>query len=69
MATNAEYAHTKDMVNAVVHTAEKLEAAASILVLLEDKSDSERVTAAELAAVRSIVETCASDLNEAWKNI
>ena len=35
--------------------------------MLEDKADVEQITPAELAAVRSIVETCAADLDDAWK--
>ena len=35
--------------------------------MLEDKADIEQITPAELAAVRSIVETCAADLDDAWK--
>ena len=67
MAANEDYAPTKDMVNAVVQSAEKLEGAAKLLSMLEDKADVEQITPAELAAVRSIVETCAADLDDAWK--
>ena len=67
MAANEEYAPTKDMVNAVVQSAEKLEGAAKLISMLEDKADVEQITPAELAAVRSIVETCAADLADAWK--
>ncbi|MEI3314970.1 MAG: hypothetical protein V8R29_01910 [Eggerthellaceae bacterium] len=67
MAANEEYAPTKDMVNAVVQSAEKLEGAAKLISMLEDKADVEQITPAELAAVRSIVETCAADLDDAWK--
>lgn len=63
MAANEEYAPSKELVNVVVHSSEKLEGAASLLKTLEDKADSEQITAAELAAVRCIVETCASDLD------
>ena len=63
MAANEEYAPSKEPVNVVVHSSEKLEGAASLLKTLEDKADSEQITAAELATVRCIVETCASDLD------
>ncbi len=67
MAANEDYAPTKAMVNAVVQSAEKLEGAAKLISMLEDKADIEQITPAELAAVRSIVETCAADLDDAWK--
>lgn len=63
MAASAEYAPPKELVNVVVHSSEKLEGAASLLKMLEDKADSEQITPAELAAVRCIVETCAGDLD------
>ena len=40
-----------------------LEGAASLLTMLEDKADNQRITASELAAVRCIVETCAANLD------
>lgn len=67
MAGNEDYAPTKDMVNAVVQASEKLEGAAKLISMLEDKADIEQITPAELAAVRSIVESCAADLDDAWK--
>lgn len=67
MAANEDYAPTKAMVNAVVQSAEKLEGAAKLISMLEDKADVEQITPAELASVRSIVETCAADLDDAWK--
>lgn len=67
MAANEDYAPSKAMVNAVVQSAEKLEGAAKLISMLEDKADVEQITPAELAAVRSIVETCAADLDDAWK--
>lgn len=63
MAANEEYAPSKELVNVVVHSSEKLEGAASLLEMLEDKANDQQITAAELAAVRCIVETCASDLD------
>ncbi len=67
MAANEDYAPSKAMVNTVVQSAEKLEGAAKLISMLEDKADIEQITPAELAAVRSIVETCAADLDDAWK--
>ena len=67
MAANEDYAPSKAMVNAVVRSSEKLEGAAKLISMLEDKADIEQITPAELAAVRSIVETCAADLDDAWK--
>ena len=67
MAANEEYAPSKAMVNAVVQSTEKLEGAAKLISMLEDKADIEQITPAELAAVRSIVESCAADLDDAWK--
>ena len=46
------------MVNAAVQSSERLKGAASLLRMLEDKADSEQIT-----AVRCIVEACASDLD------
>ena len=68
MATNADYAPPKDMVNAVVQSSEKLEGAAKLIAMLEDKADVERITPSELAAVRAVVETCAAELDDAWKD-
>ena len=67
MAANEDYAPSKAMVNTVFQSAEKLEGAAKLISMLEDKADVEQITPAELAAVRSIVETCAADLDDAWK--
>lgn len=63
MTSSAEYAPPKELVNAVVQSSEKLEGAASLLEMLEDKADSQRITASELAAVRCIVEACAANLD------
>lgn len=62
MAANEDYAPPRELVNVMVHSSEKLEGAASLLAMLEEKAQSEQVTPAELAAVRCIVETCASNL-------
>lgn len=62
MSASAEYAPPKELVNVMVQSSEKLEGAASLLEMLEDKADSQRITASELAAVRCIVEACAANL-------
>lgn len=63
MTSSADYAPPRELVNVVVHSSEKLEGAASLLMMLEEKAQSDQVTPAELAAVRCIVETCASNLD------
>lgn len=63
MTSSSDYAPPRELVNVAVHSSERLEGAASLLTMLEDKADSAQITAAELAAVRCIVETCASDLD------
>lgn len=60
---------TKAMTSAVVDSAQKLEGAASLLRMLEDKAEREGVTSAELAAVRCTVESCAAALDASWQNI
>ena len=67
MAASAEYAPPKELVNIMVQSSEKLEGAAKLISMLEDKADIEQITPAELAAVRSIVESCAADLDDTWK--
>lgn len=66
MAASAEYAPSQEMVNVVVQSSERLEGAASLLAMLEDKADTQQITASELSAVRCIVKTCAADLDAAW---
>ena len=63
MAASEEYAPPKELVNFRVQSPGKLEGAASLLEMLEDKADNRRITASELAAVRCIVETCAANLD------
>ena len=63
MAANEESAPSKELVNVVVRSSERLEGAASLLKTLEDKAEGEQITPAELAAIRCIVETCARDLD------
>lgn len=36
--------------------------------MLEDRADAGGITPGELAAVRCIVEICAAELDEAWKD-
>lgn len=62
MAASEDYSPSSEMVNVMVQSSEKLEGAASLLGMLEDKADNQRITASELAAVRCIVETCAANL-------
>ena len=50
MAASAEYAPPKELVNVRVQSSGKLEGAASLLEMLEDKADNRRITASELAA-------------------
>lgn len=56
-----------EIIDVVVDSAEKLAGAASLLKMLEDKADRGTVTAAELAAVRCTVESCAAALDAAWQ--
>lgn len=46
-----------------------LEGAASILAMLEEKAGSGSVTPSEIAAARCVVESCASDLDDAWAGV
>lgn len=62
MAANEEYAPSKELVNVMVRSSKKLEGVASLLKMLEDKANSEQITASELSAVRCIVEACAANL-------
>ena len=57
----------EEIAAAIVQSSEKLEGAASILAMLEDKAENRRITASELSAVRCIVEKCAADLDRAWE--
>lgn len=69
MTSNEEYALSKKLVNAMVRSSEQLEGASSLLSLLEDKADTQQITASELSAIRCIVETCATDLDEACQEV
>lgn len=59
----------KESVDAIVRSTERLEGAASILAMLEEKADEGRVTSGELAAIRTVAESCASDLDNFWKDV
>ena len=59
---------SEDAADAIVRSAERLEGAASLLAMLEDKADGRQVAASELAVVRCIVESCAADLDGAWES-
>ena len=56
----------KESVDAIVRSTERIEGAASILSMLEEKADGGRVTPSEIAAVRCVLESCAAELDEAW---
>ena len=56
----------KESIDAIVRSTERIEGAVSILAMLEEKADEGRVTPSEIAAVRCVLESCASDLNDAW---
>ncbi len=53
----------------MVRSSEKLEGAASLLTMLENKADNQQITAAELAAVRCIVETCVANLSTVLEEV
>ena len=59
----------QESIDAIVRSTERLEGAASILAMLEEKAGSESVTPSEIAAVRCVVESCASDLYDAWAGV
>lgn len=48
---------------AIIESVDKLKGAASLLDLHEDKADSKRITASELAAVRCVIESCFESLD------
>lgn len=52
-----------------MRSTERLEGAASILCMFEDKAGGEPVTASEIAAVRCVVESCAADLDVALAGV
>lgn len=58
----------KEMASTVVDSAQKLEGAASLLKMLEDKAEREGVTSAEIAAVRCTVESCTAALDASWQD-
>lgn len=59
-----------DVITAIVESTERLEGAASILALLEDKASGSEsgVAASELAAVRSVIEASIEQLDAAWED-
>ena len=59
----------QEVVDAIVRSTERIEGAASILAMLEEKADGGRVTPSEIAAVRCVLESCAADLDAAWAGI
>ena len=69
MASKSEI--PREVVTAIVQSSERLEGAASILAMLEEKADTsgEGVKPSELAAVRSIVEMSVNQLDEAWEEV
>ena len=70
MATETDSSISASGVNAVVESDEKIEGAASLLLLLEEKvGDDGTVASSELAAIRSILESCAKDLNNAFQEV
>ena len=56
----------QESIDAIVRSTERLEGAASILAMLEEKAGSESVTPSEIAAVRCVLESCAAELDGAW---
>ena len=69
MATEKDYSISASAVNAVVESAEKIEGASLLLLLEEKAGDDGTVTSSELAAIRSILESCAKDLNSAFQEV
>ena len=69
MTSTAEHTPSKKFVNAAIESSEALEGAGTLLAMLEDKADNQQVTPSELAAVRCIVETCATNLNSVLDHI
>lgn len=63
-----ETGNRSGLAGAAVESAERLEGAASLMRLLEEKAETAGgVTAAEIAAVRCVVESCAEALDAAWQ--
>ena len=56
----------QESIDAIVRSTERIEGAASILAMLEEKADGGRVTPSEIAAVRCVLESCAAELDGAW---
>ena len=60
---------TKETADAVARSAERLDGAARLVAMLEDKADNERIAPGGLAAVRAVAETRAGELDDAWKEV
>ena len=56
----------QESIDAIVRSTERIEGAASILAMLEEKADGGRVTPSEIAAVRCVLESCAAELGDVW---
>lgn len=69
IVASAECDPSKELVNVMVESFTKQEDAISFLEMLEDKSNAERATAAELAGVRCILKNCASNLDIVLKDV
>ena len=58
-----------EVITAIAQSTERLEGAASILAMLEENASGPGVKAAELAAVRSVIEASVAQLDEAWERV
>lgn len=67
MAANEDYAPSKDTVNAVGPVVREAGGRGQAHLDARRQGRHRADHARELAAVRSIVETCAADLDDAWK--
>ena len=67
MASKSEI--PREVVTVIVQSSERLEGAASLLAMLEDKASNSDcgVTSSELAAIRSILEGTVEQLDAAWE--
>ena len=69
MASKSEI--PREVVTAIVQSSERLEGAASIFAMLEEKADAsgEGVKPSEFAAARSIIEMSVEQLDDAWEEV
>ena len=58
----------QESIDAIARSTERIEGAASILAMLEEKADGGRVTPSEIAAVRCVLESCAAELDGVWES-